>query len=95
MPTLWRCCVPITARTSGPQTWPIRLPARVFDGLVADGCEHAKAYGIPAEFSQSNALLAGVYREWQQRYIPLQNAYGYVYGDKTNNKGFMSRTNSM
>ena len=39
--------------------------------------------------------LAGVYREWQQRYIPLQNAYGYVYGDKTNNKGFMSRTNSM
>ena len=64
---------------------------------LEDGAEAVLQHGRFAYLPEyrMGSSPTGVYREWQQRYIPLQNAYGYVYGDKTNNKGFMSRTNSM
>ena len=41
------------------------------------------------------ATPSGVFHDWKEKYNPQQNAFGYVYGSKCNNKGFLSRTNRM
>ena len=41
------------------------------------------------------ATPSGVFRDWKEKFNPQQNAFGYVYGSKCNNKGFLSRTNRM
>ena len=64
---------------------------------ISNGSEGVLASGrfayLPEYLMGSQPV--GIHSEWQERYLPLQNGYGYVYGDKTNNKGFMARSDRM